>query len=304
MSRRDNVKQGFAAIWSRMFGAQPESVQSESYSMIYWRNRLYRTIFGQIQFSGMPDHWDVNYFYDVLFKKGELCITDTAIGVVPLQCGHTGYNVFEHPTTCLIANPVLGSLTRTIDVDCAHIITRSDMLGHNDVVDRYATLLSMIDSAIMQNLFNTRVARMYRANSKKEADSYKEAYDEITSGKPAVFVGDSMGSGEWFDSQVKNHFIAADVHQLKVSILNDFYTEYGIRNSNTEKRERLVRAEVGAKDMQVQANIQNCVQIIQSGFDVANRLYGLNLNVSLLDTPTEGEYDTLQPDAVEPNGIG
>lgn len=297
MSKKRNW---FKEIWSKMLESKPTDVTGDSISQQYWAEFLRNTVYGWFRFSGFPDFWDLSYFNEILFKNGYICITDTPLGVLPLSCGYSGYNVFEHPTQCLIDNPIFKeTLTRTIDEDCALVHIRPGYAGIENCIRRYSVMLAMCDASICGNLINTRVARIYRANSSTEAKNYKAMYDEIEEGNPAVFVGDGLTStGEWFDDRVKEHYIASDVHQLKVAILNDFYTEWGIPNSNTEKRERLVEAEVGAKDYQVRASVQNILDNIRDGFNVANRLFNLSLAVDLLETEV-GDVDTLEPNAVD-----
>lgn len=68
----------------------------------------------------------MDYLLENIFINGMVCVCDTELGVLPLQCGVTGINVFNHPTECQIANPILGSFTKKIDEDCVLVKLQYD----------------------------------------------------------------------------------------------------------------------------------------------------------------------------------
>ena len=81
--------------------------------------------------------------------------------------------------------------------------------------------------------------------------------------------------------------------------MSEFLTEIGVNNANTEKRERLTDNEVEANDSEIQLNAGYWLDNIKEGFDVANRLYNLNLSISLKNTfNTEGAFDNVDINSV------
>ena len=64
-------------------------------------------------------------------------------------------------------------------------------------------------------------------------------------------------------------------------IINEFLTEIGIDNANTDKRERLVTDEVNANDEEIRANVQHWLDNISEGFEKANSMFGLDLSVKV-----------------------
>ena len=275
----------FKDFLNNFFSIEPKTVESiNNTSTIYYYNRLIEKLFGVYKITGAPDTWDMPYLKERLFLDGKVCITDTAMGVLPLRCGVSGVNVFDHPTKCIISNVVLGNIERTIDADCSLVHLKYNYAGVWDILNRYATMLSLCDAGVAVNLLNTKVSTIFGVETKAEAESLKVLYDDVTKGNPAVFVSDNIVSklrDKVVFADSKNQFIAPDIQNLKQSIMNDYLTEIGINNANTEKRERLLTNEVDSNRQEVRSAAEHWLDTVNDGFAVANRLYNLNLKMSL-----------------------
>lgn len=288
----------FQDLLNNFFARKPKDVDGvANTSAMYYREYLLKKILSRFEFGGIPSFWDFDYFLEVLFLDGKICITDTAAGVLPLRCGTTGIGIFEQPTKCIIANPVLGNLERTIDVDCTLIKLQYNYAGCGWLINRYATLLAMCDSSVATNLMNTKVTYVFKAASKAQSETMKNMYDEITQGKPAVFVGENGAINEenMFVMPAKQNFIAEDVQILKRKIINEFLTEIGINNTNQDKRERLTDDEVNANNDEVYANIQHWFDNISDGINRANALYNLGLAVKVREFGGIEDVDASEP---------
>ena len=266
------------------FSRRPSEVDGVmNASAYYYRLYLLKKLFGRFGFTGIPEGWDEDYMLEVLFMDGYFTVTDTPAGVLPLKCGLSGINVFEKPTTAVIANPVLGNFERTIDVDCVICQLQPNYEGVYPIINRYATMLAMCDSSIAVNLMNTKAAYVFGASNKAQADTLKEMYDQITSGKPAVFVKDTLTNENVYVMPAKQNFIADEVQILKRKIIDEFLTEIGINNTNLDKRERLTDNEVEANDQEVIANIQCWIDNIGWGIKKINNMFGFNIGFVVRD---------------------
>ena len=297
MNRFKEINVPFQDLLNNFFARRPKDVDGvANTSSMYYRDWLLKKILRRFEFSGIPSYWDSDYFLEVLFLEGHVCITDTTAGILPFKCGLTGIGIFEQPTKCIIANPVLGNLDRTIDVDCALLRLQYNYQGCGWMINRYATLLAMCDSSVAVNLMNTKAAYVFRASSKAQAATYQKMYDDITQGRPAVFVGENGNINEenMFVMPAKQNFVADDVQLLKRKIINEFLTDIGINNTNLDKRERLTDDEVNANNDEVLANIQHWYDNIQDGINRINSLYNLGLSVKIREFKKEG-VDTDEP---------
>ncbi|MBQ1571623.1 MAG: hypothetical protein IIZ78_10895, partial [Clostridiales bacterium] len=134
------------------------------------------------------------------------------------------------------------------------------------------------------NLMNANVAFVYGAENKKDADAFKEAYDEATEGKPLVTVNKSLledGTRGALFPNVSNTFIADKLQNLRRQILNELLTEIGIRNANYDKKERLNSMEVSENNDETQAIASVILKNLQESFDKFNAISGYNCSVSL-----------------------
>lgn len=303
MSRRKSIPEQ-DLLGRYVFPVEPRDVEGlNNTSVVYYTYEFIRKLFGVYAIENVPEGWDYDYMLERIFLDGMLCITDTALGVLPLQTGVSGLNVFNHPTTCVIANPVLGSFERTIDVDCALVKLQFNFGNVWPIINRYASLLAMCDSAIAVNLINTKVAAIFGAESKAEAETYKLMYDKISRGEPAVFIGEGLAkklSDRLLFNQVKQQYVAGDVEDLKQRLMDDFLSDIGINNANTDKRERLNTYEVVSNTQEVRSGAEHWLDNIQSGFDVANKMFGLQLKIIRKQFKAEEPEGGIQDEFTEP----
>ena len=293
--------------WRAMFTSGATSgygVLSNERLQLEYKTWCLKKLFGAFEFGGVPDEWDYDYMLTNLFIHGYIAITDTSAGVVPLRCGITGIDIFDHPTRAIFANAVLGNFERNLygdnpATDCALVKIQYDFMGVMPVVDRYAALLALCDNSIAVNLRNSKVAFIGLVSSKQQAATFEKLYRDIDGGKPAVYAkkGDGLSTDDIYYNHVRETYIANDVQLLKQSIKNDFLTEVGLNNANTDKRERLIVDEVNANNDEVQANVQHWLDNIREGLRRANALFGLNLSVSL--RKFDGEKGGADNDTVE-----
>lgn len=277
----DNIP--LSDLLREFFATKPSEVDGVlNSSAMYYRYYLLKKLFGRFDFV-IPESWDKDYMLDALFMEGYFIVTDTEAGIVPLRAGLTGINIYNHPTTAIVANPVLGNFERTIGVDCALVQLQANFSGVFPMINRYATMLAMCDSSIAVNLMNTKAAFVFGASNKAQAETFKKMYDEITCGKPAVFMKDGLNEETLFSWPVKQNYIADDVQLLKRKIVNEFLTEIGINNTNLDKRERLTNEEVNANDQEVIANIQHWIDNITYGINEVNKMFGLDVRFTVRD---------------------
>ena len=274
------------------FARKPSDVDGVmNTSAYYYRLYLLKKLFGRFTFENIPEGWDEDYMLEVLFMNGYFCVTDTEAGILPLKCGLSGVNVFDKPTTAVIANVVLGSFERIIGVDCEICQLQPNFEGVYPIINRYATLLAMCDSSIAVNLMNTKTTFIFGASGKSQAETFKKMYDKISCGEPAVFMKDGLNDENFFTIPAKQNFIAEDVQILKRKIIDEFLTEIGINNTNLDKRERLTDNEVEANDQEVIANIQCWIDNITWGIDRINRMFNLNLRFVVRDFGGTGKKE-------------
>lgn len=289
----------FLNMLQKLFGSEAESVYGQfNLAADMHRKILERELFSQFQIENMPEKWSSGYFLRNLFINGYVCITDTTLGILPLQTGIAGYNVFSEPTECVIGNPVLGTIRRTIDTDCVLVKIFPDYGNFCPILDYYSFMLANCDSSIAVNTMNCKATNICECSDKATAESYKKAMDEIYAGKPGVFVKSGMASNIT-QTKVRENFVGKELLEVQKSIKNEWLTLIGVKSVNTLKRERLVTAEAESSIDMDNANVDIIRANITEGLEKANSMFGLELKLKEKEVEKNGDNEPLLNDDME-----
>ena len=235
----------------------------------------------------MPKEWAQNYILYVLYCWGYLAIVNTdKFGVIAQGCSLAGYDVFYQPTRAKISNPLLtGILEPKIGQQCTLLRLQPDYGGIMDKVNFYADMLALSAETAGTNLFNSKLAYVFGAANKADAESFKKMFDNIASGEPAQFIGKSLfnedGSPNWmmFNQDLRSSYIAGDILEDMRKWELKFCSDLGIPNSNTEKKERLITSEVESNNIEVKLWADLALESLKKGCAEAREMFGIDLNV-------------------------
>ena len=246
-------------------------------SFFYYQFQLMTKLKSVLTVSGYPSNWNVDNMWDVLLTNGYIPIVKTDIGTLALEGGFYGQNMYYMPTNVLVNNPVLRQIDEKIGEKGELLYINYEynkFQGVMSLINRYAVLLANIDCSLNVSLYNSRLAHVFEAETDAQVKSLQKMYDDVSRGNPAVFLKKGMKNiGKDNDSgyflNVKNTYIGNDLLLTKRSIMNEFLTEIGINNANTDKRERLNSDEVNANNSEVRCTI---VRYIDSLNECAKRI--------------------------------
>lgn len=301
----------FKKAFEEAYGVQPTSVHGlPTLRTYFYHTQLERILFSimDVEYNTELNTWDEDYIREAVLLNGLLTVTNDDRGtLLPLKCGSEGVNVFNRPTGIVVANPVIGSFTRTIGVDCEIIYMQSKMGGRyrnfRSTLDVYSQKLANCDCAIDVNIFNTRTPYIFQAPNQAVADSFKAMVDEIGEGKVAVFVDEELGKlmpnatqSNLFVLKAKENFVADVVQIEKHEIMNEFLTAIGINNANMTKREREVVDEVNSNNIAIRANIKVFKQNVERCVEKVNKMFpDAGLKITFPYYEESEEQDKTQP---------
>lgn len=237
----------------------------------------------------LPKEWAKNYFMETLYRYGFIGVAYTPeFGVIPQQCTLSGYNVFYQPKSIIIANPLIkDTLELDIDSKCVLIRMKNDYTSIIDIVNYYGDMLALCSESVNINLFNSHVSYAFGAKNKAQAEAFKKAFDKVGCGEPLVVTDSAMYNAEgkplWsvFAQDVKQNYIAHDILIDMTKIRNQFDTEIGIPNTNTDKRERLTDDEVNANNVDTYCSASMWLENLQEGCEKVNAMFGKYLSSPL-----------------------
>lgn len=239
----------------------------------------------------MPKNWAKNYFLYVLYCWGFIAILDTGkFGVIPQACSLRGYNIFYQPTNAVVCNPLLPEIKEPeIGKDCTLFRLQPDYGGILDIVSYYANLMSLTAQGIATNLVNSKLAYVFGAENKAQAESFKQMFDQVGSGQPSVFVDKKLftdeGKPNWFtfSQNIKENYVVPDMLSDLRKIETMFDTEVGIPNANTDKRERLITDEVNANNFETKSKCALWLENLQECCEEAKEMFGIDISVDWRD---------------------
>lgn len=234
----------------------------------------------------LPEWWDENYFLYVLYCRGYAAIFDSGkFGVIPQECGLSGYNVFFRPREVIIANPLLPDIKRLeIGREAVLMQLQPDYMGVLDLCGHYAEKMALASAAINQNLWSTRIATIFFAGSDAEQQSIKKAYQNMMNGDPMVVVNKNLRDAdgnlkyEIFNRDVRQSYVISDLIADLRKIEAEFDTRVGIPNANTDKRERLITDEVNANNVETTILSDMWMDSIQDAIRKTRDMFGIEIS--------------------------
>lgn len=253
----------------------------------------------------LPKTWDKDYFLYVLYLAGYVGIINTAdfprsvqAGVIPQWGTLGGYNVFYAPQRFLFANPLIGNGDLVIHEDCELIKLQGNYSGIYDLVCYYAGKMALLAEAVETNSMNAKLSKIFWAKDQASATTFKKMFDKIASGEPAVVVdkalkdtdennGKAVGSWQWFNDNLMQNYIVSDLLKDIRKLENEFCTDVGIPNANTDKRERLTTDEVNANNQETFTRAELWLERLQECCERVNDKYNLDISVDWRVNPYE-----------------
>lgn len=268
-------------------GLSPSTVHCKNTGLVnYYMRYLIQKVISVFEFSGIPEEWALNYFQYVLICRGYIGIIDTArYGIIPQECGLSGFDVFYQPNRITVANPLLDFKELKIGTQCEVIKMQPDYGGIIDLVGTYADLMALCLESAGVNLLNSKLSYVFAAGNKTQAESFKKMFDKIATGEAAVFVDKNLfnedGSRNWdvFFQNLKQNYVTSDILNDMKSLEDQFNTAVGIPNANTQKRERLITDEVNANNVDTEAKISLWIETMRRDMKRVNDMFGLSLDV-------------------------
>ena len=87
-------KMAWSDLVRNFFAPRPRDVDGvANQSSLYYREWCLKKLFGAYEIEDLPETWEIDYVLEHLFVDGYICVTDTDLGVLPLQTGYSGINI-------------------------------------------------------------------------------------------------------------------------------------------------------------------------------------------------------------------
>ena len=265
----------------------------------YWVKQLAEKAIGMTKISGIEDYpflHEKDIQMDLIIKGHTGIFKHPTYGLVS-NAGSLGGapDLYYHPTLYIYSQPALGSGNLKIGKDAAVIYnsytdipyasgddtSRYGSRGLLPTIQRYAALLSDIESSITILTVNRRATGFPVASTEPLAKSVDNMYTALRSGEFRCINENSILESFKvlpFDNGSRDSL--TELYNLKRMVLKSYLEEIGIKTA-VEKRERLITDEVSTENQILLINLDDMVTCQQEGFDVCNSLFGTNIQVSI-----------------------
>lgn len=228
----------------------------------------------------IPENWGRDYMLYALYLFGHVAMVKTPeYGIIPQACTLSGYDVFYRPTRVCIGNPLIREKEFRLHENAELLKLTPDYGGIYDKIQYYSSMMSLIAEDAGVNLFNSKLSYVFAASSKSSAESLKKMFDGIASGEPAVVVDKKLyhddGTPAWetFQQNVAQNYITSELLVDLRRVENDFCTDVGIPNTNTQKAERMVVDEVNANNIETSATAELWLDTMHRCIDDIERTF-------------------------------
>lgn len=250
--------------------------------------------------EGMPEGWNYDFFRYCLLMLGHVAVfRSDQYGLIFMNGQPMGRGLWYQPTNYVVTNPLLRDIQRPeIGTECEVIRLQPNWSGIGDLVTFYASMMALSAESAAINLQNSKLAYVFMAKDKAQAQSYKKLYDNIAAGDPAAVVDEKLfdadGNPRWmaFNQNLKETYITSDIMSDLHRWKNLFLTEIGIPNANFEKSERLLTNEINANNTETRSKADLWLEEMNSGCRKVNKMFGLDLSVRL----TYPDVNPVDPD--------
>lgn len=234
----------------------------------YYRRYLLQRAMSVAKWKMNPN-WAENYFLYTLYCWGSIVVFNTPeYGTIFARPGLKGYNIYYQPTGCVVTLP---DTTKTYELtfgeDSELLTLTPDYCGILDMVNRYAAKLALCEQTMMANLNTTQFGYVFFAENDAVAKAFRKMFGQISQGEPCVVIDKKLidsttGNKNWemFSQDLSKNYLVTEILEDMRKIENQFATDIGIPNANTEKKERMLVDEVNANNVETISRMEMWMQ--------------------------------------------
>lgn len=270
----------------------PSEIHAKNaYLTRFFEKYLIEKAMSVIEFKGLPETWEKNYFLYTLYLGGYIGVFRTDdYGVICNYGSLSGeLDIWYQPKKFMVFNPALKEYHGYYDIweDVGLIRLQPNYSGIWDIISVYSDIMALSVESAGINLINSKFGFVFACDSPAMAQSFKAIIDDVLSGRPATFADKKLFNE---DGKLSYDMILGkpkDVY-IQGEILNDlcawdarFNTEIGIPNVNIAKQSGVSAEEVMANNQDTRAKAIIWLEQIREDLKRVNEMFDLNISAKL-----------------------
>nr|DAM91067.1 MAG TPA: upper collar protein [Caudoviricetes sp.] len=245
-----------------------------------WNNytyRLYEMAMSRGVWTEMPDTIDVRYLEQVLITQGAaVFFRDEVLGYLCLPVTLNGkLDVYGNPRDFVAISDT--GYMKNLNINNGVIIYNNYLRTPNIFdIKYYADRLYQYDRIIDVNINAQKTPVLIKADQ-NEALTMKNVYQKYDGNQPVIFGKKTLSDDSMTVLKTDAPWVADKIYDLKAKIWNEALTQLGIPNSDTTKRERLIKDEVLTAQGAVIATRNSPEKMRQIACEKINKMFGLDI---------------------------
>lgn len=167
------------------------------------------------------------------------------------------------------------------------------------IILAFAARLANVERVIDTNM-NAQRTPVLLTGDERTILTLKNIYKKYEGNEPVIFGDKNFVNNQTLQSvNTLAPFVIDKLDIHKQNLWNEALTFLGINNANTDKRERLITAEVDANLQHIQSNLDIMLTARKRAADEINEIFGLNINVKVRGENEPVHNGTPVPDPAE-----
>lgn len=276
---------GLYATLSPQF--KKNSLNIQTLADYYKRLRLIATT--MFEWQGLPDSCDERFLEQVLYFNGRaIFVEDETLGFLNLRCTPAGeLNIYELPVRWM-AYSIAYHEEYEAD-NCVIIRNNYAEIPTDETVSLFALRLAEVERTLDVNIKSQKTPVLIKS-SEKQRLTMKNLYEQYDGNQPFIFGDSTLDDGLFTVLRTDAPFVGDKLIQYKHEIWNEAMTFFGIKNSNMDKKERMITDEVNANNEQVSMMTETGLATRKQACELINEKWGLDVDVRLRTDKELAEY--------------
>lgn len=240
--------------------------------------------------NGISEKWIERFLFNegkcVFFKHPDLGFMVTKIA------DNGQLNPYDEPTLITAHATNMDNVLLKNYVEGVIISNNDDNIPTTMTLQLYALRLAEISRTIDVNIGAQKTPNLILC-SDKQLMTMKNVYKQYNGNEPVIYGNKDLDIDSIRVLKTDAPIVFDKLQLHKHAVWNECMTFLGLGNANQDKKERLVTDEVQANNEQIEASANIMLKARQEACDKINKLFGLNIKVSLrnIQTPSVEEFE-------------